>query len=98
MLAGIVCWLAGASISTLMFIGLGAMGGSFTEWRKDLGLWMLGALFLLIFGSSYITCSFFQIADVVRGRAPLAAWPALDWLTGTSVLGLMVRFIWAVTY
>jgi hypothetical protein len=95
---GGICWFFGLAISTLMFVGLGAMGRSFTDWRSEHGLWMLGALFFLIFGGLFATFTFFQIADWVAGRVPLGWWLAFDWFIGTSVLSYMVRFLWAVTH
>ena len=92
-----VCWLCGLAVSTLMLGGLGAMSGSFTEWRTERGLWMLGALFLLIFGGVSLLITY-QIADWFAGRAPLQGLMAFDWFIGTTALTYMVRFLWAVTY
>ena len=93
-----VCWLCGLAVSVLMLGGLGAMSGSFGAWRTERGLWMLGALFLLIFGGFSVLITYHQIADWIAGRAPLAGLMAVDWLIGTAALTYMVRFLWAVTY
>lgn len=96
--AGGLCWLLGFAVSTMMLVGLGAMAGSFTEWRTERGLWMLGALFLVIFSGFYCVVTYHQIADWIAGRAPLQGLMAVDWFIGTSTLTYMVRFLWAVTY
>ena len=97
-LGGAICWLVGFAVSTMMMFGLGAMTGSFGNWRTERGLWMLGALFLLIFGGFYVIFAYFQIADWWGGRAPLQGAMAIDWFVGTATLSYMVRFLWAVTY
>lgn len=45
------------------------MAGSFVNWRTDRGLWMLGALFFLIFGAFYCVGTYHQVADWIAGRA-----------------------------
>lgn len=97
-LGGAICWLVDFALSPMMLIGLGAMTGSFDNWRTERGLWMLGALFLLIFGGFYLMLTYFQIADWWVGRAPLRGAMAFDWFLGTATLSYMVRFLRAVTY
>ena len=97
-LAGGICWLCGLAVSMGMLIGLGAMSGSFNDWRTERGLWMLGALFLFIFGGFYVIAVYHQFADWFAGRAPLRGMMALDWFIATLALGYKVRFLWAVTY
>ncbi|MEM6689730.1 MAG: hypothetical protein AAF664_09910 [Planctomycetota bacterium] len=93
-----VCWLFDLAVSALMLGGLGAMSGCFAEWRTERGLWMLGALFLLVFGGFSLLITYHQIADWFAGRAPLRGLLAVDWFIGTTTLTYMVRFLWAVTY
>lgn len=93
-----VCWLFGFAVSTLMLGGLGAMSGSFAKWRTERGLWMLGALYLIVFGGFSAVITYYQVADWIAGLAALRGVMAVDWFIGTSALGYMVRFLWAVTY
>ena len=93
-----VCWFCGLAVSALMLGGLGAMSGSFGNWRTEGGLWMLAALFLLIFGGFFAMFIYHQILDWWVGRLPLRGAMAIDWLIGISTLSYMVRFLWAVTY
>ncbi len=92
-----VCWRFDLAVSAAMMCGLGAMSGSFREWRTERGLWMLGALFLIIFGVFYAVITYNQVTDWVAGRTALPGIMAIDWFIGTSALGFMVRFLWAVT-
>ena len=48
-----VCWFCDLVVSAWTLGGLGAMSGSFDNWRTERGLWMLAALFLLIFGGFF---------------------------------------------
>lgn len=96
--ACVICWLCGLPVSTVMLGGLGAMSGSFGEWRSERGLWMLGALFLIIFGGLSFLITYHQIADWIAGRAAPRGAMAIDWIIGTSTLTYMVRLLWAVTY
>jgi len=50
-LVGVACWFAGFYVTGLMFVGLGAMGGSMGAYRTERGIWMLGALYLVVFAS-----------------------------------------------
>ena len=97
-LGGAICWFAGLVVSSMMLAGLGAMTGCFDNWRTERGLWMLGALFLLMFGGFYVIFACFQILDWQAGRAQLRGADAVDWFVGTTTLSFMVRFLWAVTY
>ena len=97
-LAAGVCRLFGLVVSIPMLIGLGAMSGSFDNWRTERGLWMLGLLFLLIFGGFYVIITYHQVAGWIAGRAPLAGRICIDWIIATSVLTLKIRFLWGVTY
>ena len=86
-----VCWLFGLAVSAAMMCGLGAMSGSFSEWRTERGLWMLGALFLIIFGFFYAVITYNQAADWIAGRAALRGIMAIDWFIGTTALRLQNR-------
>ena len=97
-IAGGICWLLGMAVSTVMLVGLGAMSGAFEDWRTEHGLWMLGTLFLLIFGGFYAIITYHQIADWLVGRAPLQGWAAIDWLIATSTLAHKIRFLLSVSY
>jgi hypothetical protein len=96
MLAGVACWFAGLAITGVMLVGLGAMGGSFTEYRREHGIWMLGALFLGIFAIFYAAYVYFSVVDGFAGRGPFGI-VAVDAFLATSTLGFMVRFLWSVT-
>lgn len=95
MLAGVACWFAGLAITGVMLVGLGAMGGSFTEYRREHGLWMLGALFLGILAMFYATCIYFSVVDGFAGRGRFGI-AEVDALLATSTLGFMVRFLLSV--
>ena len=97
-LAAGVCWLLGLVVSSPMLIGLGAMSGSFDNWRTERGLWMLGLLFLLIFGGFYVIITYHQFADWIAGRAPLVGRMWIDWIIATSALTFKIRFLLGVTY
>lgn len=91
-------WFTSAVITGGMLIGLGAAGGALASWRSERGLWMLAGLSFVIFGSFYVIVLYFQVADVVLGRAPLVGWMAVDWAIGTALLGTHLRFLWAVVH
>lgn len=97
-LAAGACWLCGLVVSTGMLVGVGAMSGSFNDWRKERGLWMLSALFLIIFGGFYAVVSYHQISDWLAGRAPLRGLMAVDWILATSLLTYKIRFLSAITF
>lgn len=97
MIVGVACWFAGLALSAVMLVGLGAMGGSFSKWRTEPGLWMLGALFLTSFGSLHVLFVYHSVMDAIAGRVLIGMFAA-DALVATSVLAFMVRFLWAVTY
>lgn len=97
MIVGVGCWFAGLAISTTMLVSLGAMGRSFSTWRTERGLWMLSALFLTMFGPIHVLLIYHSVLDAVAGGA-IKSILAVDVFIGTSALGFMVRFLWAVTY
>ncbi len=97
MIVGVGCWFADLAISSVMFVALGAMGGSFSEWRTERGLWMLGALFLTIFGAIHVLLLYHATIDWIAGRA-VGGMVAVDIIVASSVLALMVRFLRAVTH
>ena len=96
MLAGIACWFAGLAMSGVMLFGLGAMGGSFDDYRTEKGIWMLGALFFTLFGALYAFLIVASVADMIAGRGPVGLL-AVDAFIATSTVGFMVRFLWSVT-
>lgn len=97
MILGVACWFAGLASSGVMLVGLGAMGGSFSKWRTEHGLWMLGALFLISCGSLLVLFVYHSVMDAIAGRFPTGI-VAVDGVVATSLLAFMVRFVWAVTY
>jgi len=95
MLAGVACWFGGLAMTGVMLVGLGAMGGSFTEYRTEHGIWMLGSLFFAFFATFYIAFVYFSLVDWLAGRGPLGVM-AVDAFFATSTVGFMVRFLWSV--
>lgn len=96
MLVGVTCWFGGLAFSGVMLVAAGAMGGSFSKWRNEPGLWMLGALCLTCWGSLLVLLVFYSGMDAIAGRVLVGLF-AVDAIVGTLVLAFMVRFSWAVT-
>lgn len=97
MLAGGVFWFAGLTISAAFLLMLGAMAGSFDDWRTDKGLWMLATLFMTLTVLMSLTFTYFSIMDGLAGKDPDCLL-AVDVFITTLVLGFNVRFLWAVAY
>ena len=71
MLLGFLCAkLEIPGIVTCMFLAaLGAGGGMLMQYRTDRGLWMLAALFLVIYCGIYVLFFVGQLGDVLRNAA-----------------------------
>ncbi|MEM8667719.1 MAG: hypothetical protein AAGG48_09405 [Planctomycetota bacterium] len=96
MLLGVACSFCGLGTTGMMLFGLGVMGGSFTEYRTEHGIWMLGSLFLAVFAAIYAAFVFFTAVDWIAGRGAFGL-VAVDALLATSTIGFMIRFLWSVT-
>ena len=57
-------------ITGWMAIWLGASGGSFGQYRKDSGLWMLSGLFLMIVLPGFAVLACGPISDIARAHVP----------------------------
>src|SRR5918993_638693 len=82
----------GPVLTPMMATALGAMCVSFSDWRKEQGLWMLGAVFLLGWGPIYLGFAFFGGGT---GDASIGTW--LDFACGTAVLGYLCRILIAAS-
>lgn len=81
------------TICSVHLIGLGAMGGTFRDWRTEHGLWMLAALFLVINCGIYSLMVFGEVRDILRG-ANRANWEVtIDAGIAVAILSINVRFL-----
>jgi len=97
MLLGIACWLAALPISAMMLVGIGAIASSLSSWRTERGLWMLGGLFLLLFGGAYLLLLEFSIRQALVGRVAQVV-VVIDAVAATCSLGWAWRIFWAMAY
>lgn len=98
MLAGVTLWWLGLGMTGVYLIGLAALVGSLREWKTEPGLWMLSALFGVLFGSLFLAFVYFSIVDFLAGRGPVCGIMAVDIAVTSMVLATMLRFTWAVTW
>jgi hypothetical protein len=104
MLAGMVLLVVGVRFfdgvglfSAEALLCLGAMGGSFGNWRREPGLWMLSVLFFALFlllGT--VICSA-SVWDILRGRSSPTSPSHIDIVVATGVGVVQVLFLWTVT-
>ena len=98
MLLGFLCArLEIAGIFTCAFLGaLGAGGGMLVQYRTDRGLWMLAALFLVIYCGLYVLFFVGQLGDVLRnaGQAPVGV--VVDFSVATLLLSANIRFLFRI--
>jgi hypothetical protein len=80
-------------ISATMAVGLGASAGVFRQWRTDPGLWMLAALFLLLFGSCYGIMLYGELHDLWQGKGNAGCLVWCDFSLGLTILGSHVRIL-----
>jgi len=80
----------------VMALTLGASGGAFERWREERGLWMLSALFLLMFGSLGIVMEYELFMDGWRGKSN-GILVTIEFSIAMWLLQRLVRFLAAVT-
>ena len=96
--AGLALCIVGARFETFgvvtgaFILMLGGSGGSFGMWRRELGLWMLASLFLVL---CFPLAAIFEyhafVGDLRNSR--LGFWRMVDFVVGPTVLMFQVRFL-----
>jgi hypothetical protein len=82
-----------------MAIWLGALAGSFRQWREEPGLWMLSALFLVMCCTFWALMTWSRIMDIIRQvQAPFSWSLNVDIAMATLLLAILVRFSATVTH
>ena len=82
-------------ITCVFTAALGAAGGSFGAYRSERGLWMLAALYLLIYGGIYGIIAFAHVHDVLRNALPTPLPIIIDATVGTLILTINLQFLFA---
>ena len=75
---------------------LGAGGGSLVQYRRDRGLWMLAALYLLIYCGFYVLFFIEQVGDILRNAAQPPLGVGIDFTVATLLLSANIRFLYRV--
>ncbi len=75
---------------------LGACGGSFCQWRKEPGLWMLSGLFLAITFPPFAILAYGSISDVTQAGVPNLS--ACDICFANLFLAVQILFLATVTW
>ncbi len=74
----------------MMATALGAMCGSFRDWRRDRGLWILAIVFLLVFGPIYLA---FVLMEHFGSKAEFSVLQVIDFAMATVALGKLCRLL-----
>lgn len=85
----------GPVVAPMMATALGATCASFSVWRTERGLWMLGVVFLLGWGPIYLGFAYAELFGGGSGDLSIGAW--LDFSCGTVVLGYLCRVLFAAS-
>lgn len=93
MLVAVVALQRGPIITPMMATAMGACCGTFGEWQRDRGLWMLAVLFLLMFFPIYLA---FAINGFFGSKAELSILQVIDFSVATIVAGQLSRVLFSV--
>lgn len=101
-LAGLGCGFAVAYlglpgvVTCTVLLMLGAAAGSLEQYRAERGLWMLAALWIVIFTATYLMFSVGRMLDVARNAPALPIGLLADFAIATALLTASVRFLWRI--
>ena len=88
-------WLFASGVFGGMF---GAVYGSLDSYREQRGLWMLAALWFVIFVSFYALVTYETVLDAVAGRQAKGWRLAMDWSFATAIVAATVRLTASIGY
>jgi hypothetical protein len=80
-------------LSGIFLFSLGIYAVPFRSWQRELGLWMLSAFFLAMVLPIYAVFLYASMITGLGGAVVKNAWTMLDFVAGTLVLLLLVRFL-----
>src|SRR4051794_23206231 len=84
------------AITAFSTVALGAAGASLEKWQTERGLWMLAALFAVIYAIIYGCFVYGRISDLLRGAPGVGIPLALDISIGSMLLLGQLRFLRSV--